>query len=278
MSLPEKTLEDEISFALSYPFPRPEGSFVFRYSEKGEGVTEAIPDWSTYLQDEKDATGIRRIAVLAIGSNASPLQLQRKYGDMGESGSVVVVPGRLPDYDVVYCPLIARYGSIPATLYYQRGVEVDIHVTYLTMGQLEIMLTTEGGYHICKCNNLNMKLLGDQILSKAFVFLAKNGELRNSSGHPIPLAEVPGSGRVGLPMTQSEVHCFVSDILETTAKEFVVSVLTIPSTRKEYNSRLSLTVPKTFQKNSNIAIIDFTREDLFQISSWSEVCSPKKRC
>ena len=258
----EKTLEERISFALSYPFPRPEGSFVFRYSEKGEGVTEAIPDWSTYLQDEKDATGIRRIAVLAIGSNASPLQLQRKYGDMGESGSVVVVPGRLPDYDVVYCPLIARYGSIPATLYYQRGVEVDIHVTYLTMGQLEIMLTTEGGYHICKCNNLNMKLLGDQILSKAFVFLAKNGELRNSSGQPIPLAEIPGSRRVSKPMTQSEVHSVVANMFDTTAKEFLISVLTDDSTRAVYNSKLSSVVEKPFLDNNNISIIDVKQGDL----------------
>ena len=59
--------------------------------------------------------------VLAIGSNAAPSQLARKYGG-GEPSwpqmdvAVPCVRLGLEDHDVVYCPLLSSYGSIPATL------------------------------------------------------------------------------------------------------------------------------------------------------------------
>ena len=59
--------------------------------------------------------------VLAIGSNAAPSQLARKYGGgepAGPAMDVAVPCVRLGLYghDVVYCPLLSSYGSIPATL------------------------------------------------------------------------------------------------------------------------------------------------------------------
>lgn len=59
--------------------------------------------------------------VLAIGSNAAPSQLFRKYcgGEPSWPQLDVAVPCvrlGLVDYDVVYCPLLSSYGSIPATL------------------------------------------------------------------------------------------------------------------------------------------------------------------
>eukprot|EP01060_Flectonema_neradi_P011810 TRINITY_DN1878_c8_g1_i1.p1 TRINITY_DN1878_c8_g1~~TRINITY_DN1878_c8_g1_i1.p1 ORF type:complete len:265 (+),score=32.40 TRINITY_DN1878_c8_g1_i1:40-834(+) len=256
----EPSLEVQIKFARAYPFPRPPGSFVFRYEESGEGETERLDDWSEYLNKE-ESTGIRRIAVLAIGSNASPQQLQRKYGNQGESGSIVVVSGTLPNYDVVYCPLIARYGSIPATLIHKEGSSVDIHVTYLTMGQLEVMTATEGGYHVSKCTNLNMKLEGGHMLPTALAWLAKNGHLRSTTGQPIPLSEIQGSNRSGPSMTQTEVLSYVASVMDTTAEEFITSVLTDISVRKTYNSRL-LNAAASCPTNKNIVILE-DEEDVF---------------
>jgi hypothetical protein len=60
-------------------------------------------------------------AVLAIGSNAAPSQLDRKYGGgvadwprMDVAAPCVRVG--LAEHDVVYAPLLSSYGSIPATL------------------------------------------------------------------------------------------------------------------------------------------------------------------
>ena len=59
--------------------------------------------------------------MLAIGSNAAPSQLERKFGGAvsGWPRLPAVVPCArlaLAHHDVVYCPLISSYGSVPATL------------------------------------------------------------------------------------------------------------------------------------------------------------------
>ena len=51
--------------------------------------------------------------VLAVGSNAAPAQLERKFPlQMFPDGVVIpVLRCVLPDFDVVYAPLISSYGS-----------------------------------------------------------------------------------------------------------------------------------------------------------------------
>ena len=51
--------------------------------------------------------------VLAVGSNAAPAQLARKFpAELFPNGVVIpVLRCVLPDFDVVYAPLISSYGS-----------------------------------------------------------------------------------------------------------------------------------------------------------------------
>lgn len=50
--------------------------------------------------------------VLAVGSNAAPAQLARKFpADMLPEVVIPVLRCVLPDFDVVYAPLISSYGS-----------------------------------------------------------------------------------------------------------------------------------------------------------------------
>lgn len=51
--------------------------------------------------------------VLAVGSNAAPVQLARKFPPSTFPDGVVIPVLRcvLPDFDVVYAPLISSYGS-----------------------------------------------------------------------------------------------------------------------------------------------------------------------
>ncbi|KAI0566898.1 6-phosphofructo-2-kinase/fructose-2 6-biphosphatase 4 [Gracilaria domingensis] len=86
--------------ALHYPYERRSGSFTFV-----NGV--CVP-----YQSAADVS--RFHVVLAIGSNAAPEQLRRKYGNT--ELPVHVVPVQVRGMDVVYAALMAPYGSIPATV------------------------------------------------------------------------------------------------------------------------------------------------------------------
>ena len=57
--------------------------------------------------------GRKLTPVLAVGSNAAPAQLERKFPlEMFPDGVVIpVLRCVLPDFDVVYAPLISSYGS-----------------------------------------------------------------------------------------------------------------------------------------------------------------------
>ena len=59
------------------------------------------------------AKGEKLTPVLAVGSNAAPTQLARKFpAELFPDGVVIpVLRCVLPDFDVVYAPLISSYGS-----------------------------------------------------------------------------------------------------------------------------------------------------------------------
>ena len=104
-----------IRHAKSYPFPVPGESFLY-----DNGVTRALEP-ERMVRDG-------RTPVLAAGSNQSPEQIHRKFGDM--AGDVVVPSqrGRLHDFDVVYAAHLARYGSVPATFQASPGTLVTVFV------------------------------------------------------------------------------------------------------------------------------------------------------
>lgn len=69
-------------------------------------------------------------AVLAIGSNGSPEQLARKFQQSRFPGRVLipVVRAVLEDFDVVYAPLIAAYGSCPGNNLIPSSPELHVGV------------------------------------------------------------------------------------------------------------------------------------------------------
>ena len=68
--------------------------------------------------------GEKLTPVLAVGSNAAPAQLARKFPAEQFPDGVVIPVLRcvLPDFDVVYAPLISSYGSCTGALALQESV------------------------------------------------------------------------------------------------------------------------------------------------------------
>ena len=128
---------------LQYPFDVPSHSFLW----SARGVQPLSPS-----RRVSDVSGGRR-PVLAIGSNASPGQLSRKFADerfadpASPHSSIPVLTATVEDVDVVYGAHLASYGSLPATLLDTPGALAHVFITWLTDPQLERMNETEGlGY------------------------------------------------------------------------------------------------------------------------------------
>ncbi|EFJ41369.1 hypothetical protein VOLCADRAFT_98685 [Volvox carteri f. nagariensis] len=181
--VPNESEEQKLLRAKGYPYARPETSFLFVRGEvlefdndQWQGLNH-LPDivgrcgsLASQFSAERgvDLVGLSREElfwpVLAIGSNAGPEQLRRKYPPQdfpdcvipvgGWSGKVIQVA--LEDFDVVYTPYIATYGSCTATLEHSPGTVTSIFITYLTGPLMQRMHATEGGYNLCRLSGLRL--------------------------------------------------------------------------------------------------------------------------
>jgi hypothetical protein len=184
------TIDPLILRALNYPYSYPEYDFVL---DNGS----AAP-----LQDRKSLEG--RIPVLAIGSNRSPEQLLRKFGDQDFLPVTFI---KLYDYDVVYAAHMASYGSIPAVLAPSSGTIVDIAITWLSKLQLKRMHETEAigiNYDYGVANSLKINADYDYKNQDIGCYLGRRGCL-NIMGNVIALKEITATKRVFSAFSQSEI-------------------------------------------------------------------------
>lgn len=120
---------DIVEKALSYPFAPPDEPYVFDH-----GATRPF-------DPARDAALLAdRVAVLAIGSNASPRRLAEKFT---AGAALAVTRADVLDHVVAHSAKFAAYGSIPATLHPWPGARARVHVTWLDADQLAVMDRTE---------------------------------------------------------------------------------------------------------------------------------------
>jgi hypothetical protein len=214
-----------VSRALGYPYERPSSSFLYGATGPGswEDITATISragssiallnesseeDLHPTLAGRETSLSSTRTAVLAIGSNAAPGQLARKYQSSGTL--IPVLKAKLVGCDVVYTPLITSYGSIAATLMSSAdtsGTVVDVFVTMLDDAQLRRMHETEGGYHIARLLDVSTRLriaVDDTTRANSrwnwpasvpvYAYVSRRGVL-NMDRSPVALAEISARHR-----------------------------------------------------------------------------------
>lgn len=155
-------LAQRLAFALTYPFPRPPHDYLM--IDGRSFAIEAIPPgparedvarWivrrgveaveaAPLLAEAGIAeTRFESLApVLAVGSNASPLQLARKFHHLPGELAVCLM-ARVADVVSVYAGHIAPYGSIPATLAEAPGAATRLTVNFLSAPLMAQMHATE---------------------------------------------------------------------------------------------------------------------------------------
>ena len=175
-----------LTLAKTYPFPAPEDSFLFA---EGRHTTLAAG------RAVADSLFAGRTPVLAHGSNRSPEQLARKYGD---AAVIPVTRGWLNDYDVVYSAHITQYGAVASTLHYAPGTRSRISINWLDGRQLARMHETEGpsNYQYGELVGVDLVLeVGPaERLFEVWIYLSTNGCLARD-GAPVSLAAVGAEGR-----------------------------------------------------------------------------------
>ncbi|GFR41543.1 hypothetical protein Agub_g2256 [Astrephomene gubernaculifera] len=191
VTVPSETAAQKLLRAKGYPYPRPDTSFIFvagdvflfdneqwRGTDRLDEIVGRCGSTATAFAAARgvDLSSLARKEqfwpVLAIGSNAGPEQLLRKYPVQDFPDCVVpVVQVALEDFDVVYTPYLATYGSCTATLEHSPGTVTSIFITYLTAPLMERMHATEGGYNLCRLSGLRLHVA------------------------PRPVAEQPATGR-----------------------------------------------------------------------------------
>jgi hypothetical protein len=177
---------------LDYPFELASSSFVW-------SAADVVPLSSTV--DVEDLWAGRR-PVAAIGSNASPGQLSRKFGGVrfadpaSPDGQVPVLRAELDDVDVVYGAHLASYGSLPATLLDAPGATAQVFITWLTPAQLDRMNETEGLGYAYQLRGLEGARCHDREVGPVMSYVTVDGACL-LGGSPLGLSAFacPGSSR-----------------------------------------------------------------------------------
>ena len=200
-ALPESD-DARLAFAKSYPFATPGRSYLFRDGAARPleaGVAEA-------------ALFAGRAPVIGHGSNRSPDQVRRKFG---EDAEIPVSRAWLADYDVVYSAHVTQYGAIAANLHRAPGVTAEVYVNWLSEAQLARMHATElagENYDYGRLAGIALALeAGPRAgLSEAFVYLSTRGCLRGGAW-PLGLAAVAAQGRPHDALHQEAAIALVRD-------------------------------------------------------------------
>ncbi len=187
--------EATIARAIAYPWARPLGSYLLG----GDGL-EAF---EAMTADRRQAVLRRftgedsgRLPVLAIGSNAAPEALERKFAhfDAEEDRAVLALTGRLHGFDVGVAAQPTMYGSMPATLFPSPGTAVATTILWVTPAQFTQLTWSEFTYRL---GRLRARFeVGETAahFDEVLVFVSRFGAF-SPDGEPVALAAIPAEGR-----------------------------------------------------------------------------------
>ncbi|MFQ3556503.1 hypothetical protein QZN11_06795 [Streptomyces gramineus] len=101
-------------------------------------------DGDRLLPLERLVPGDGRVPVLAVGSNASPAQLQHKMAESGVTGPIPMVRTRVTGVDVGVSAHVSRLGYVSAAPLRSPAAVRELFVVWLDGPQLEVIDASEG--------------------------------------------------------------------------------------------------------------------------------------
>lgn len=193
-------------WACAYPWERPAGSYLL-CADGGVELLSALgkPERERLIERFAAPDG-NRLPLLAIGSNAAPEALQRKFAHLPEPAdrTLLAVHGRLHEFDVGYAPQPAFYGALPATIFPSPGTAVDAMLLWVTPTQFTQLTWSELSYRLGRLRTRFTVDQADEQFDEVLVFVSRWGAFC-VDGAPVALAAVPAERRTATALTQREV-------------------------------------------------------------------------
>jgi len=205
-NLPARTYEPAaLERALGYPWVRPVGSYRLA-DDRVELLADLSETEREHVIAEFDSDERGRVPMIAIGSNAAPETLQRKFAhfDAPEDRSVLALTGRLHDFDVGVAAQPAVYGSMPATLFPSPETAVGATLLWVTSNQFTQLTWTELSYRLGKLRTRFEVAEIEKSFDEVLVYVSRFGAFCLDGG-PVALAAIPAAGRTAPALTQEEL-------------------------------------------------------------------------
>jgi len=134
--------------------------------------------------------------VIAVGSNASPDVIRRKFERHGASTTVLHLVGQLDGYTLGHSAHVSRFGYVPAAPYSKAGYTTNIVVSALTEHQLECLDATELNYNRVTVSRDHIRLhLPLRLPERVHFYESIRGILTDDSGIPLPFGTQDGVAR-----------------------------------------------------------------------------------
>lgn len=133
----------------------------------------------------------RRCPVLAVGSNACPAQLRRKFEGAGRAQQVIpLTMVEVHGIDVGVSAHVSRPGYVPATPILRPGHVSHLFVLWLDDEQVRIMDATEPNYDRTALAHPDV-LLEDRFATRPSLYVSRHGRLVDQMGRDRRLRPQP---------------------------------------------------------------------------------------
>ncbi|MBS1881306.1 MAG: hypothetical protein JST31_17465 [Actinobacteria bacterium] len=205
-ALPPREFGPEaLAHAIGYPWARPSGSYELRDGEVRPLATLAPAAREQLVARYRDpAAG--RVPLLAIGSNAAPEALERKFAHFedAEDRALLALSGWLHGFDVGAAATVTFYGSLPATIFPSAGTEVAATVVWVTSPQFTQLTWSEVSYWL---GRLRVPFAGEDdgvCFDEVLVYVSRFGCFCPED-EPVALAAIPARGRTAEALTQEQL-------------------------------------------------------------------------
>jgi hypothetical protein len=190
--------------ACAYPWERPAGSYLLTDGEV-ELLAEHDEPERERIIERFSAAGAGRVPLVAIGSNAAPDALRRKFAHFEDPAdrTVLVVTGCLHEFDVGFAAQFAFYGAMPATIFPSPGTAVTTALLWVTPAQFTQLTWSELSYRIGRLRTRFTVDDADEHFDEVLVFVSRWGAFSPDDA-PVALAAVPAERRTARALTQQQ--------------------------------------------------------------------------
>lgn len=195
---------DPISAPLTYPGQAPDGPAVLVL---GDTLTELAPattpvgEWTAAAGGETRSLDsilagagaevmTARTPVLAVGSNASPAQLRRKFKRVGGRAIVPITAVTVHGIAVGVSAHVSAPGYVPATAVPVPAAVSRLFVTWLDTEGLAVMDATEPNYNLVGLDAAcTVELSPGHLVPGCLLYVSKHGYLTDRLGEPRKLTD-----------------------------------------------------------------------------------------